>query len=136
LNLVDAGPLMALLDRTDPHHIVCVAATKTLPYGPLLTTWPCFTEAMHLLYRAGGSSSQQELWREVIDGRLLLHESSDDELLRMRDLMAKYRDLPMDLADASVVAAAETIGQRNVFTLDHHFRIYRLGDGSAFEVVP
>jgi uncharacterized protein len=83
-----------------------------------------------------GSSSQQELWREVIDGRLLLHEFSDDELLRMRDLMAKYRDLPMDLADASVVAAAETIGQRNVFTLDHHFRIYRLGDGSAFEVVP
>ena len=42
----------------------------------------------------------------------------------------------MDLADASVVAAAETIGQRNVFTLDHHFRIYRLGDGSAFEILP
>jgi uncharacterized protein len=54
----------------------------------------------------------------------------------MADLMRTYRDLPMDLADASWVAAAEATGWRQVFTLDGHFRIYRLRDGSSLEVVP
>lgn len=50
--------------------------------------------------------------------------------------MAQYRDLPMDLADASLVAAAEATGWRRVFTLDRHFRAYRLRDGSTLDVVP
>ncbi len=51
-------------------------------------------------------------------------------------LMDKYRDLPMDLADASLVAAAEALGSRSVFTLDRHFHAYRLINGSALQVVP
>ena len=50
--------------------------------------------------------------------------------------MEKYRDQPMDLADASIVAAAERLGTRRLFTLDGDFHIYRLADGSAFEMVP
>ncbi len=50
--------------------------------------------------------------------------------------MNRYQNVPMDLADASLVAAAETLNDRKVFTLDSDFRIYRLADGSAFEIVP
>ena len=50
--------------------------------------------------------------------------------------MGKYRDKPMDLADASIAAAAEQLGTRRVFTLDSDFRVYRLADGSSFEIVP
>ena len=50
--------------------------------------------------------------------------------------MRAYRDLPMDLADASVVAAAEALDERRVFTFDGHYRIYRLRDSSTLDVVP
>ncbi len=52
----------------------------------------------------------------------------------MRDLMATYRDAPMDLADASVVAAAEALSVRRVFTFDSHFYAYRLANGDVLEV--
>ena len=69
-------------------------------------------------------------------GRLVLHEPSEAEVRRAAKLMGKYQDLPMDLADASIVAAAERLGTRRVFTLDRDFYVYRLTDGSAVEVVP
>lgn len=55
MTLTDTGPLVALLNRNNPNHAACVAATQRLPAGPLMTTWPCFTEAMHLLFRTGGA---------------------------------------------------------------------------------
>jgi hypothetical protein len=54
VTLTDTGPLVALLNRNDPNHGACAAAAKGLPHGPLVTTWPCFTEAMYLLHKAGG----------------------------------------------------------------------------------
>ncbi len=56
--LTDTGPLVALLNRNDPNHVVCAEAAKALPPEPLITTWPCFTEAMYLLHRAGGYAGQ------------------------------------------------------------------------------
>ena len=79
---------------------------------------------------------QGKLWQSLLSGRLRLHEASEDEWRRMSDLMAKYRDLPMDLADTSMLTAAETLGLRRVFALVSDFRIYRLSDGSALEVMP
>jgi predicted nucleic acid-binding protein len=54
----------------------------------------------------------------------------------MAELMDKYRDLPMDLADASLVAVADLLGMRTIFSLDKDFHIYRLHDGSALTIVP
>lgn len=54
----------------------------------------------------------------------------------MVELMEKYRDRPMDLADASLVAASEHLRMRRLFTLDNDFRIYRLTDGSTLDLVP
>ena len=136
MTLTDTGPLVALLNRNDPNHSTCIGTAKVLPSGPLVTTWPCFTEAMYLLHRAGGYAGQEALWRLVESGRLVLHGPGAAELGRMAELMGKYRDLPMDFADASVVAAAERLGTRQVFTLDRDFYVYRFADGSAVEVVP
>ena len=134
--LCDAGPLVAIIDEDDPHHATCVAALQTLPSNELLTTLACLTEAMHLLHRVGGWRVQDALWAHVTDGVIRVHAPADGELERMRALMRAYADTPMDLADASLVAAAETLRQRRVFTVDKHFYVYRQRLGHAFEVVP
>ncbi len=135
MNLTDTGPLVALLDADDPYHAECVAALHRLPFGPLLTTWVCFTEAMYLLGEVGGYRYQAALWDLRVTGRLVLHIPTLAEVDRMAALMAQYRDTPMDLADASLVAVAESRSMRRVFTVDTDFYIYRLVDGSALEVV-
>ena len=134
--LTDAGPLIALASRRDADHARCVSAARNLPAGPLVSTWPCFTEAMHVLLRVGGYPAQAALWSLLAAGRLQLHDFSTNEVERMAGLMEKYRDQPMDLGDASIVAVADTLGTKQVFTLDQDFRIYRLNDGSALEIVP
>jgi hypothetical protein len=63
--LFDAGPMIGLLDRHDDHHRKCVEASKFLVAEPLLTTGPCFTEAMYLLGAVGGYSFQIELWKFI-----------------------------------------------------------------------
>ena len=134
--LIDTGPLVALADRNDRNHVTCVGTAKLLPADPLVTTWPCFTEAMYLLFRAGGYPAQCRLWQLRSANSLVLLDLSASDVDRIISLMDKYHDTPMDLADASLVATAERMGTKRVFTLDGDFRIYRLSDGSAFEIVP
>ncbi|MBV9226510.1 MAG: PIN domain-containing protein [Acidobacteriaceae bacterium] len=136
MNLVDTGPLVALIDRGQQEaHCRCVEALKTLS-GALLTTWPCFTEAMYFLAELRGWSGQKALWNLRERGTLLLHTASSREADRMQTLMAQYQDVPMDLADASLVAAAEVTGLRLIFTLDSDFRIYRIHGQDVFSIVP
>ncbi|HXG65569.1 MAG TPA: PIN domain nuclease [Blastocatellia bacterium] len=136
MTLTDTGPLLALLDKDDSQHAVCVAALQRLAFGPMLTTWPCFTEAMYLLGEVGNYPYQAELWKLLKAGRLVLYDLTPSEVERMAALMEKYQDTPMDLADASLVVAAESRSMRRVFTLDSDFHIYRLMDGTALEVIP
>lgn len=135
MTLTDAGPLFVLFNRKDPDYARCATALPRLR-SPLVTTWPCLTEAMYLLGRDLGYHAQDELWQFVLDGLLHIHSSAEPEWRRMRDLMRRYKDAPMDMGDASLVAAAEILSLNRVFTLDRHFYAYRLADGSSFEVVP
>ena len=136
VTLCDTGPLVALVDRDDHHHARCVAALQTLPAQPLLTTWPCFTEAMDLLWRAGGLPAQDELWGYLADGLVVLHIPEATAWERMRTRMQQYHDAPMDLADASLVAAAERFQLRRIFPLDRHFYAYRIDGRHPFDVMP
>lgn len=121
--LVDAGPLIALIDRSDPHHAACVAVVRTVR-DPLVSTWPAVTEAMYLL--AFSWRAQEALWELVGSEALGIAPLDQTDAPRLRELMHKYRDLPMDLADASLVRVAERERLRRVFTLDRrHFRVYR-----------
>ena len=133
--LTDTGPLVALLDADDRHHQRCLAAIRQLPPEPMLTTWPCFTEAIYLLGAVGGYSYQASLWRLYTGGRLHIHTFSSIEIERIHRLMETYQDTPMDLADASLVAVAESFRSEQIFSLDSHFYIYRLSNGSVLRVV-
>jgi predicted nucleic acid-binding protein len=84
----------------------------------------------------GGFGYQERLWSLRSRGLLILIDLTASQVDRMAELMDKYRDTPMDLADSSLVAIAESRADRRLFTIDGHFRIYRLADGTAFEVIP
>jgi predicted nucleic acid-binding protein len=135
MTLVDAGPLVALIDRGEADHECCVDALAELS-GPLITTWPAFTEAIYLLGGAGGWPAQETLWKLVDRGDLQLVDLDVSMRQRCRALMGKYADVPMDLADASLVALAESLKLNRVFTLDSDFHIYRMKTRRAFEAVP
>ena len=134
MTLTDAGPLVALIDHRQPQYERCMVALAVVRM-PMLTTWPAFTEAMYLLGKVGGWPLQNNLWNLVADGTLLLHGSSADEHARMQALMQQYRDRPMDLADASLVAAAEARNERTIFTIDGDF-FYQWRDRQPFDVLP
>lgn len=136
MTLCDAGPLVAMVDHRDVHHERCVDALNAMPDGEMVTTWPCLTEAMYLVGRAAGARGQEVLWDYFSDGLVGVYTPDPGEWIRMRALMRQYGDTPMDLADASLVSAAERLGIHRVFTVDRHFRAYRISGAHAFEVVP
>ncbi len=89
---------------------------------------------MHLLHRL---ERQELLWEFILSGALDLSDILPAEIPRMRRLMAKYADLPMDFADASLVVVAERLRLRRVFTLDRRdFRLYRPRHLRSFDIIP
>ena len=135
--LTDTGPLFALADpqgQPEPHRR-CQSVLSSLGF-PLVTTWPCFAEAVYLTGRAGGWPMQRVLAQMVQAGTLRLYNLSAVETARSLALMEQYKNRPMDLADASLVAVAETHQYTRVFSLDSDFYVYRLADGRALEVAP
>jgi predicted nucleic acid-binding protein len=132
--LVDSGPLVALLHRGDQNHARCAAALERIR-DPLLTVWPVVAEAMYLL----GFSwrGQDALWEMLGSGALAVAPLEAADYPRMRELMRKYRDLPMDLADAALVRVAERERIRRVFTIDRRdFAVYRPLRLGRFTLIP
>jgi hypothetical protein len=101
----------------------------------MLTTWAVLTEAMHLLGAKVGWPGQEALWEFIAREQLEVTEISTSSWGRVRALMAKYRDTPMAIADATLVVVAEERGLWRVFTLDDDFAIYRMGR-RRFEIIP
>jgi len=136
--LADAGPLIALIDEDDPHHGRCEEALSTLT-PPLITTWPVIAEAMYRLGQIGGATgaaAQKLLWGYIHDELLLIAELDAERRQWADHYMTKYADLPCDLADATLLALAEAMQARRVFTIDKDFYVYVLADGSTLEAIP
>ena len=132
--LVDTGPLVALLDRSDPYHLTCQETLSSLD-DSLVTVWPVVTETMYLL-RAYWQA-QEALWEMIEMGAVEILPLGIDDVPRMKQLMRKYRDLPMDLADAALVRVAEREQLRRIFTLDRRdFQIYRPSRIGRFVILP
>jgi predicted nucleic acid-binding protein len=132
--LVDAGPLVALVDADDQFHKKCVAALKVVR-EPLVTVWPPVTEAMYLL--SDLPKAQDALWEMVARGVLQLLPLDLADVSRIRELMGKYADRPMDLADAALVRVAEREGIRKIFTVDREdFSVYRLHGRVRPNIIP
>ena len=135
--LVDTGPLVALFDPNDAEHHRCVSVLQHLT-EPLRTTVPVLTEAFHML---GPSSQGSDQLREfVVRGGLSLWFFGPGTVTRAFELIDRYRDHPMDLADASLVVAAEALGGRRIFSIDRKdFESYRVRRGHRyhpFDVIP
>lgn len=132
--LVDTGPLVALIHEDDDYHEVCKKTFAAIS-EPLGTVWPVLTEAMYLL----GFSLQAQiaLWEMAESGAVELLALGSEDIARMKELMRKYRDLPMDLADAALVRVAERERLRRVFTVDRRdFQIYRPSRIGRFTILP
>lgn len=133
--LIDAGPLVALVDADDQHHVRCVEALKGIR-EPLGTVWPALTEAMYLLGDVPGA--HDVLWEMFVGrGAVKLLTLGEDDMPRMRELMAKYADRPMDLADAALIRVAERDKIKVVFTVDRRdFGVYRFHGRGRITVIP
>jgi predicted nucleic acid-binding protein len=132
--LVDAGPLVALTNTGDQHHERCREASRSIS-GPLGTAWPVVTEAMCLL--SFSWRAQDTLWDTIQNGGLELLPLAMADMARVRQLMQKYRDLPMDLADAALVTIAERERISRIFTLDRRdFEVYRPARLGRFSIIP
>jgi uncharacterized protein len=122
--LVDAGPLVALVDSDDQHHQKCVAALREIN-EPLATVWPALTEALYLLtdLRAG----QEAVWESILRNAIGILPLDVEDVPRIRELMRKDRERGIELADAALIRAAEREGVRKFFTVDQkEFAGYRL----------
>ena len=123
--LLDTGPLVAWLDRSDAHH-AAVSEWFADYRGQLLTTWPVVTEACHLV----PENAAPRLLRWIEGGGATLVDVPVLSLRAIAERMDKYADLPMDLADASLLWVAEQEGVLDVLTLDKRdFGIYRTERG-------
>ncbi len=132
--LCDAGVLLCLVDRTQLQHNA-YQTTVTGLAKPLVTTWSCLTEAMYLALHRGSWMMQKQLGQLLLEKLLVIYEIQADDYIRLLDLMEQYRDRPMDLADATLVLAAEKTRYRQILTLDSDFLFYRIGDRDSFEVI-
>ncbi|HEX4841356.1 MAG TPA: PIN domain-containing protein [bacterium] len=132
--LLDTGAFVALVDRSEEKHAACVAVFERWT-APILTTEAVLTETLHLV---GPAWRAQKVCLEfVLRGAFLLAPSSRTSLQRVTDLLEKYHDLPMDYADATLVALAEETETDWVFTLDRKgFSTYRLRGKKPFRLVP
>ncbi|HEY7557143.1 MAG TPA: PIN domain-containing protein [Candidatus Binatia bacterium] len=132
--LVDAGPLVALIHEDDHEHRACKDAFRN--FGePLGTVWPVLTEAMYLL--SFSWEAQTALMEMIESGAVEILPLGASDIPRMRELMRKYRDFPMDLADAALVRIAERERLRRIFTIDRRdFQIYRPLRIGRFVVLP
>lgn len=131
--LVDTGFWLALANARDRHHEVALSALGSVK-EPLLTTWPVLTETCHLLLHCLGVHSQERFVESGARGAFQLFELTATHLPRVEELMRKYRDLPMDLADASLVVAAEALDSGRILSTDQRdFQTYRWKNRKPFK---
>ena len=128
--LVDTGPLVALFDAQDAQHTHCRAVLRTLR-EPLITTVAVLTEAFHML--SPGSQGADGLRDFIAQRGMTVWFMTAPALQRAFELMEQYADHPMDLADASLIVAAETLQTRKIFTIDRQdFFTYRIRRGHRY----
>jgi len=128
--LVDTGPFVALFDPKDALHQHCRSVLRSIE-DPLTTTVPVLTEAFHLL--SPGSQGADRLRDFILNGGVSVWFLDFAGIERSFELMEQYVDHPMDLADASLVAAAEALRTNKVFTIDRQdFATYRIRRGHRY----
>lgn len=123
--IVDTGFWLALANREDQYHDAAKQLLAEIKQ-PLITTWPVLTETCHLLLQRIGNHAQLQLMENLRHGLFDVFELKRDHYIRIYKLMNDYADLPMDLADASLVILAKTLDNGDILSTDKRdFKTYR-----------
>jgi predicted nucleic acid-binding protein len=131
--IADTGFWLALASRQDRHHRAARERLETLR-EPLISTWPVVTETCHLLLQRVSHASQTSFLESFLAGAFEVFDLERQHAPRLLALMEDYRDLPMDLADASLVVLAEHLGHGRILSTDRRdFHTYRWKTREPFE---
>lgn len=128
--LIDSGPLIALFDASDKYHEKAVNFIKSNRY-PLVTTLASITETLHLL--DFNRNAQIDFLDWIHRGAVEVRHIENGDFGRLKELTEKYRDLPMDFADACLVYLAEKLNLNTIATIDRDFTIYRIRGRKKFK---
>jgi len=132
--LMDTGPWVALIDRSESRHEECVKWLKRFK-GNIFSSEAVLTEVLYLLNSS--LSAQSAALDFVLTGAVTLVPSSVESLTMAKKMMGKYKDFPMDFADATLVTLAQDLSIKHIVTFDRkHFDIYRLNKTQSFTVLP
>ncbi len=131
--IADTGFWLALANSRDRHHSAAVRAMDRLS-EPLITTWPVIGETCHLLANRLSVDSEVAFLASAARGAFHIFALETSHLPRVLELIQKYRSLPMDLADASLVVLAEELGSGRILSTDRRdFGAYRWKSRKPFE---
>ncbi len=128
--LIDAGPIIALFDKSDQYHKQVLSFMATFE-GRLISTWPVLTEVCYML--DFHPETQIDFLDWVIDGGIDIHNLEPWQLHSIRETLKTFSDLPADFADASLLEAAESKSLTFILTLDKDFSVYKLKNGHCLK---
>lgn len=123
--IVDTGAFVALFNRRDAAHLAAQKAFAEIQ-EPLITTFPVITETCYFLAETVNHTAQSNFLKSFVLGAFQIFDLESTHIDRMIVLMEKYADLPMDMADASLVVLAEQLNSGRILTVDRRdFSVYR-----------
>ena len=132
--IVDTEFWLALANNKDEAHQAAKASFQRLANEKFITTWCVVTETCYLLQKRIGVDAQKSFINKIYRGKLIVFDLKPIHCSRIEELMQKYRDLPMDLADASLVILAEELGQGRILSIDYRdFNTYRWKNTQPFQ---
>jgi uncharacterized protein len=131
--IVDTGAFLALFSKRDTYHAIAQQAFLNLS-EPLITTYPAITETSYLLAQMVNHTVQRNFLKAICQNAFEVFQIEQNHLERMVELMERYADLPMDLADASLVVLAEHLEHGRILTVDRRdFNTYRWNNNQPFQ---
>jgi uncharacterized protein len=119
--LIDAGPIIALYRKKDKYHKKALEFIKSFS-GCLITTWPVITEVM---YEFGRPDIQEKFLLWIERGGIKIADQSQESVSELINLIRNYSDVPMDLADATLMVYAVKTNIKEIATIDSNFHVYR-----------
>lgn len=134
--IVDTSALLAYLDANEPQHRAVADVVDAAP-GPLVISPYILAELDYLVLSRHGSAAEHAVLGELASGAWELAQMTPDRLTSALDVVTRYADQPIGVADASNIVLAEAYRTRQIVTLDRrHFGVLRFRDGSAPEILP
>lgn len=136
--VMDAGPLIALMNAGDDAHKLCVAWLETVNTRRIVVPVPVLTEVCQVVASRGGAHGEAQFLEMLADSdQFSLYTPGRDALRRMAVVVRQYGDFPLEVADASVIVAAENLRTAEVATLDRrHFRVVKPVHVAYFDLHP